>query len=858
MPGAPDLDLLPADLPRTGRYCWDPVQGTLALTDGAAALLGRPGAAPACAEIEACIYAADRAELRDSTRVLLKSGGDYQRQFRVLRADGEIRQLLDTGLVERDASGRATAFRGMLVDVTGLEGPRAATEGELARSEARLLRSNAAAGVGVYEYEARQSQSYWSPQLLSLIGREREAQAGELNIAISFVHPEEREEVEAQFRTILERVGPYEMEYRILRPDGSVIWVHDKGETFGPDPDGPAQRCAGVLIDITRRKTAELALSRVESSQRIQLAELRAIYNAAPIGLALFDRDFRYVRVNSRLARINGLDRVEHEGRMLEEVVSKATAKALRGIQQRLLAGEEVSNLHLVADPDEDGVVREWQVSYRPLRNTRGEVTHFLGAVNEVTEQARSERALAEANAQLQAVFDAAPVGIGVWDRDLRFVRINEMLASLNGLPPAAHIGRRPDELLPDLAGIDRLMEDWRRIIETGEPLLDVEVKGKTPAEPGVTRYWLEHFFPVRVGGEVIGLGAIIEETTGRRLAESAERRATEMLREIMDNARAFIILFETDGRIVHINRMALRTTQMPAEDIIGRRLWDAPVWTRDPDVGKRLRRAITRAGRGRTVRYDERLRLAEGGTVWIDVTLSPLRNSAGEVVRIIGSAFDISGRKEAEDRINMLLAEVNHRSKNMLALVQSIARQTVLTSPEDFLDRFVQRVAAISAAQDLLVTSGWRSVQMEELARSQLAHYADLLGTRIRLSGPPTALPAEVAQPLAITLHELATNAAKYGALSNAEGCVDLSWSVSTGADGGPRMAVEWREQDGPPVSPPTRRGFGTTVTEAMAASALQGEVSLEFLPEGTRWRLKDAPIGPPVEATPEMPGAL
>src|SRR5262249_54865563 len=137
----------------------------------------------------------------------------------------------------------------------------------------------------------------------------------------------------------------------------------------------------------------------------------------------------------------------------------------------------------------------------------------------------------------------------------------------------------------------------------------------------------------------------------------------------------------------------------------------------------------------------------------------------------------DISARKGHEEQIHLLMREVNHRAKNMLSLVQAIARQTTAREPEDFVRRFTERIQALSANQDLLVRNEWQGVDVEELVRAQLAHFDDLVGSRIAVHGPKLRLNAAAAQAIGLTLHELATNAGKYGALSTDKGHVHVRW---------------------------------------------------------------------------------
>ncbi len=206
---------------------------------------------------------------------------------------------------------------------------------------------------------------------------------------------------------------------------------------------------------------------------------------------------------------------------------------------------------------------------------------------------------------------------------------------------------------------------------------------------------------------------------------------------------------------------------------------------------------------------------------------------------------YDITDRKVHEEQINLLLREVNHRSKNLLAVVQAIARQTAAQKTDDFIGRFSERIRALAASQDLLVKNEWKNVDLEELVCSQLAHFKDLIGTRIELGGPPLSISAPAAQTLGMTMHELATNAGKYGALSNAHGRVEIGWSLE---NGGAKLVLSWCERGGPPVTAPSRRGFGSTVISRMAAQALDAKVELEFPVTGLCWRL-ECPAGEAVQ---------
>ncbi len=226
---------------------------------------------------------------------------------------------------------------------------------------------------------------------------------------------------------------------------------------------------------------------------------------------------------------------------------------------------------------------------------------------------------------------------------------------------------------------------------------------------------------------------------------------------------------------------------------------------------------------------------------------VSLLRDASGKPTSLIVLAIDITEQKRQEGQIKLLVGEVNHRSKNLLALVLAIARQTVATTPFDFIDRFQERILALSVGQDLLVRNKWKGVHLDKLARSQLAHFSDLIGTRIRISGPPLLISASAAQTLGMALHELATNAGKYGALSNLAGRVEITWGVEH-EQARPAFLMSWRESGGPIVKAPAHNGFGSTVITQMAEMSLNAIVNLEYASSGLVWRLR-SPIGAVLE---------
>jgi PAS domain S-box-containing protein len=264
----------------------------------------------------------------------------------------------------------------------------------------------------------------------------------------------------------------------------------------------------------------------------------------------------------------------------------------------------------------------------------------------------------------------------------------------------------------------------------------------------------------------------------------------------------------------------------------------------RDDVASVRSKFSAAAAGEdGGKVRMEFRF-VRPGGEVrwmtWLGRVLFNGEAGGGSSLKMVGACLDITDRKRDEERIRFLMREVNHRSKNMLAMAMAIARQTMSSQPADSLERFNERIQALAASQDILVKNQWKGVDIAELVRFQLAHFEDLIGTRITIEGASLTITAAAAQILAMALHELAANAGKYGALSGVEGRIWLAWSLASDGEGRERFSMSWREEDGPPVAPPAIYGFGFTVLFTVVENGLNAKVGLDFPRTGLCWRLE------------------
>src|SRR5712672_2781705 len=317
-------------------------------------------------------------------------------------------------------------------------------------------------------------------------------------------------------------------------------------------------------------------------------------------------------------------------------------------------------------------------------------------------------------------------------------------------------------------------------------------------------------------------------------------RETTDLLRQSETTFRAMFDVSSVgkievepgSGRVLRANAAMCKFVGYSEAELLARTVYDIT----HPDERDRDREPLRRLVAGESTVFDVEKRYIrkDGNAVWARTTVNVIRDESGRPLRNTAVILDITERKEREVKEHLLMREINHRAKNMLSVVDAIAHQTAAKNPEDFVERFSERIQALSANQDLLVRNEWRGVDDEDLVRAQLAHFADLVGSRIAVRGRKLHLNAAAAQAIGLALHELATNAGKYGALSTDSGRVEVCWETDRGT-----FTMSWTERDGPPVSAPKRRGFGTTVLEAMAKRSVDGTVDLDYAPSGVTWRL-------------------
>jgi PAS domain S-box-containing protein len=334
--------------------------------------------------------------------------------------------------------------------------------------------------------------------------------------------------------------------------------------------------------------------------------------------------------------------------------------------------------------------------------------------------------------------------------------------------------------------------------------------------------------------GKIVGASKIVRDISQEQESQQRLRQSETQFKALADNIPQLAWMSDPNGQIFWYNKRWYEYTGADEATTLGHG-WRS---VHHPEHEARATEHFLNSLKKGEIWEDTfPLRGKNGKFRWFLSRAHPIRGEDGEIQMWFGTNTDVTDQKQREEQIQLLLGEVNHRAKNMLTLVQAIARQT-MASGENFMDRFAARLRSLASSQDLLVSSGWRGARVEDIMNSQLAHLEDFIGTRIILEGPHVRLTSAAAQSLGMALHELATNAGKYGALSNDTGRVDIRWNVRQ-EDGTNRFEISWTESGGPPVLAPERRGFGSTVIERMTRIAFGYPVKLDFDPDGLHWHL-------------------
>jgi two-component system CheB/CheR fusion protein len=473
-------------------------------------------------------------------------------------------------------------------------------------------------------------------------------------------------------------------------------------------------------------------------------------------------------------------------------------------------------------------VNEELQSTNEELETSREEMQSINEELHIVNAEAQSKNeALTRLNSDLRNLMESTQIATLFLDRDMRIGSYTPAMTDLFHLREG-DIGRPITEISARV-NYPELKEDVAQVLR------HLGVTERMLYGRGDERTYLLRVRPYRTLDDVIDGTVLTFVDVSESLRHELERG---QLAAIIDSSRDAVIGYTLEDVISSWNKSAERIFGYAAQQAIGQ-----PLSMLLPADATSESRAIFES-RGPAARPDEfeAIWQAKGDqAIPVAVSNSPVRNSTGQIIAGSLIVRDISERRNAERHARMMLGELNHRVKNTLASVQAIALQTLKASPslEEFKTGFLARLTALSQTHNLLAKEAWSGVSLATLIHGELAPYqTEQAAPRVRLHGEDLKLSPRIALALSMAFHELATNAMKYGALSDARGAVDVSWSVQM-VDRHPWLNLSWLESGGPHVATPTTHGFGTRLITSGVAYELDGEATLEFLPSGVRCTL-------------------
>lgn len=336
-------------------------------------------------------------------------------------------------------------------------------------------------------------------------------------------------------------------------------------------------------------------------------------------------------------------------------------------------------------------------------------------------------------------------------------------------------------------------------------------------------------------GSPLVGLvQGTLEDISDRPVDVSCGMADEELYRAVAENSPALLWIGDENGKCVFLNQAQRDFWGVDPEDLSA---FDWTSTTHKDDIEKLSGPFVTGMSEQAPFSVAARYRAADGQYRTLRTEANPRFDRDGKFLGMTGVNTDITDQLAAEEQTRMLMGELNHRTKNILTVVQAIARQTAKhAAPEEFDQIFNKRLLGLAASNDLLLRSEWTGVELQELVQVQLQPLEGMLGERILVDGPRLRIASTAAQALGMALHELATNSLKYGALAAEKGSVELKWHVQTHEER-TGLSLRWIESGVSNVAPPDHKGFGHAIITDMVASAFEAEVILRFEPNGLRW---------------------
>lgn len=638
--------------------------------------------------------------------------------------------------------------------------------------------------------------------------------------------------------------GPLPGRIALTTVDGTPRTWNCHGGAAGPGPEGGAlvilrlqpEALGKSAFEHLNRKIRSLS-SEIEWRVRAEevSAHLAAIVSSSTDAIYSKDLADNVTSWNEGAERMFGYTAPEIVGQSALCLVPLEKRAEEAMLMRRVGAGETLQAVETIRQ-HKDGTHLEVSLTPSPIRNPAGRIVGVSKIVRDISARKEAERSLRAANASLTQLVNDSPFGIYAVDADFRIAQVStgaqKVFANVRPL-----IGRDFAEALriiwPEPVASD-FIALFRHTLATGEAFHAPDTVSNRHDTDQVEAYdWKIERMTLPDGRP--GVVCHFYDLSERQHFEAALRESEQRFRGTFENASVGIAHLALDGTWLEVNDRLCAMSGYGRDALLQCRLdqllhpEDRP---RDPATV-----AALLSGETSTLQYEARHLCADGNTAWWDVSVGLQRNDAGAPAYLIYVFRDVSDRKAAQEHQTVLMHELSHRSKNQLAVVSAIARQTARSarSLEDFRALFEQRLNGLAVSVDLLVNQGWAGASLRELIDRQLEAF-DFGGDRLEIDGPEVSLNSVEAEVLGLAMHELSTNCVKYGAWSVPQGKVRIAWQIAT-RDATRVLRLSWTEQGGPPVTAPEKTGFGHTVIRDFVAQKLGAEVALAFAPDGLRW---------------------
>ena len=555
------------------------------------------------------------------------------------------------------------------------------------------------------------------------------------------------------------------------------------------------------------------------------------IVTASPVPMALFWGRDGILIYNDGYAAFAGSRHPKLLGLPVLEAWPEA-ADLNRRVMECGLAGEPLSFRDKHLSLNRHGMPEDvWMnLDYSPVRDEAGNTAGVLSIVVETTPWVLAERAQRESESRFRTLADNIAAFAWMADAAGSIYWYNKRWFDYTGtaLDEVKRWGWRK---LQHPNHVDRVIDKIERCLDTGEVWEDTfPLKGRD----GLYRWFLSRAMPIRdEDGNVVRWFGTNTDITEH--LEEAERNA--QLATIVATSADAIISMSNEGIILSWNPGAERMFGYTAEEVIGQ----SERLLFSPDAVEEFEDKYRHLRHGDHVLRDTVRRRKDGTLIDVAINAAPMRRPDGRILGFSAVFRDITEPKRVETHLRVVMRELSHRTKNLLAVIIAMVRQTARSSSDVAVlqSQLIQRLQSLSASHDLLVAEDWTGASIEELIRAVLQPFIGDASEALECQGQSVFVNATAAQNLGLVLHELATNAAKYGALSTPAGRVRVTWSFDRDANGALRLFVRWVERSGPNVQQPSVKGFGHVVIERVAGQALNADVTYEFPADGVRWSI-------------------